>query len=621
LLKRALPLLVVAVVQLTILIAAALHGGDDKPLTPAQKRAERAQVGGPFPLELRSPQVVAGTSARVLVALRRPSLAELHARTKQSPLRQRAYVRSLHHEARALMSALTAKGVRFGRPVLFARVWSGFAATITTKDLPAVQTLGLRVEPVSRFYPAQVPGKDAPGVRPLPTTATDPGRVAVLDAFPSRARLRLVADEVGRVGNGRRSIAESAGERIAAVVERELPDAQIERIRVAGSQALENGKFQVFGTTDQLLAGLERAVDPDQTGDAGDAARVAVTGLSAPYSGFERSAVAEAVDGAAELGTLVVAPAGNGGDPTGPFGSIGAPGAARGALTVGALDASGEPAVASSTGPTYSLGAKPDLAISGGATTAAGTAWGTAIAAARVGGIAAALRSERPSLDTAEAAAALIGTAAPRGPANAAGGGDPLLQAARATPFVALPAQVALRPGRTRVVRIARLTGVRAPIEAKPTGGLTISATGAVVRITAAPDAKEASGRVDIGPIAIPYQVVEGAPPPPLRTPHVILSQGRPDGVRFTAGGIERGDKGTSVIPVGNLVLTLRGPTRRQLTPPGGARDLLPGEYAYTLTDEIKAQLSPGRYRFELRARGTAGGSVVVRRSRSFKVA
>jgi hypothetical protein len=31
--------------------------------------------------------------------------------------------------------------------------------------------------------------------------------------------------------------------------------------------------------------------------------------------------------------------------------------------------------------------------------------------------------------------------------------------------------------------------------------------------------------------------------------------------------------------------------------------------------------LSPGRYRFELRARGTAGGSVVVRRSRSFKVA
>jgi hypothetical protein len=95
---------------------------------------------------------------------------------------------------------------------------------------------------------------------------------------------------------------------------------------------------------------------------------------------------------------------------------------------------------------------------------------------------------------------------------------------------------------------------------------------------------------------------------------------GKPDGVRFVAGSIDRGDKGTSVIPVGNLVLTLSGPTKRELTPPGGARDLLPGEYAYTLTDEIKSQLAPGRYRFELKARGTAGGEVVSKRSRSFKV-
>ncbi|HYZ27951.1 MAG TPA: hypothetical protein VE570_02765, partial [Thermoleophilaceae bacterium] len=207
-----LPLAAVAVAQLAILVAVALHDG--KPATRAQKRAERAKVGGPFPLELRSPQVVAGTSARVLVALRRPSLAELDAKTQQSPARQRAYVRSLHHEARALMSALTAKGVRFGDPILFARVWNGFAATIATKDLPAVQTLGLRVEPVARFYPAQVPGKEAPAVRPLPTTAADAGPVAVLDAFPRRRRsrswasatrasarrgaVRLLADEVAR---------------------------------------------------------------------------------------------------------------------------------------------------------------------------------------------------------------------------------------------------------------------------------------------------------------------------------------------------------------------------------------------------------------------------------------
>jgi Subtilase family len=617
--RRALPLFAIAAAQLAILLVATLQP-PPKPLTPAQKRAERADVGGPFPLDLRSPQVVAGTSARVLVALRRPSLAELNAKTPQTPIRQRAYVRSLHKEARALISALTAKGVRFGQPVLFARVWSGFAATIATRDLPAVQTLGLRVEPVSRFYPAQVPGKAAPAVRPLPTTAS--GDVAVLDSFRRRSRL---IDEVGTWGARRRSTAERSGDRIAAVVRGELPHARINRVRVAGSQALENGKFEVFGTTDQLIAGLERVVDPDQNGDATDAVPVAVTGLSAPYSGFETSAVAEAVDGASELGTLVVAPAGNGGDPDGPFGSIGAPGAARSALTVGALDASGDPAKASSTGPTYSLGPKPDLAIGGGARTAAGSAWGTAVAAARVAGVAGALRAERPKLSSAEAAAALVGTAAPRGEPAKAGGGDPLLQAARATPFVGLPAQVAIRPGEGTGVRIVGLTGSQA-VTAPVVKGLSIRVAGnrghQVVFIGAAAHAKPASGRIDLGPIAIPYQILDPEKPaPPLGAPHVILRAGRPDGVRFTAGKIERGDNGTSVLPVGNLVLTLTGPARRELTPPGGARDLLPGEYAYTLTDEIKSGLTPGRYRFVLRARGTAGGPVVVRRSRSFRVA
>src|SRR4051812_49162160 len=480
LLKRALPLAVVAVVQLAVLIGAALQ--EPHPQTPAQRRAGRADVGGPFPLELRSPQVVAGTSARVLVALRRPSLAELDAKTPQSPARQRAYVRSLHREARALMSALEAKGVRFGQPLLFARVWSGFAATIATKDLPAVQTLGLRVEPVARFYPAQVPADDAPGVRRLPTTAKHARPVAVLDAFPRRGT-HLAFDAVGQTGARRKSVSEAAGERIAAVVRSELPKARVERYRVGGSQALENGKFQVFGTSDQLLTGLERVVDRDEDGDSSDAARVAVTGLSAPYSGFERSAVAEAVDGAAQLGTLVVTAAGNGGHPDGPFGSVGSPGAAARALTVGALDGDGDVAEASSHGPTYGLTPKPDLAIGGGAETGAGKAWGTAIAAARVAGVAAALRAERPRLDADQAAAALIGTAAPRGGPAAAGGGDPLLQAARATPIVALPDQVALRPGQAQTIRVATVGGSPPPLMPKPIKGLTIAAAGSRLRI------------------------------------------------------------------------------------------------------------------------------------------
>jgi hypothetical protein len=610
----------VALAALAAAIASLGGGGSKKPLTAAQKRATRANVGGPFPLELRSPQIVAGTSERVLVALGRPSLGALEARTPQSPVAQRAYVRSLHHEVEALMSALEAKRVHFGRPVLFARVWAGFAATIATKDLPAVQTLGLRVEPVGRFYPAQVAAKSAPTVRPLPTISKSQGPVAVLDAFPRRAHLRM---DAVHVAGARHAPGERAGIRLAAVVHDELPHVRLERIRSAGSQPLENGRFDVFGTTDELIAGLERAVDPDQNGDTADAASVALTGLSAPFSGFPGSPASEAVDAAAALGTLVVAPAGDGGQANGGFGTVGAPGAAERALTVGALDASGEPAEASARGPTYALTPKPDLAIGGGAATRAGAAWGTAIAAARVAGVAAALRAERPALDPEQTAAALIGSAAARGESFETGGGDPLLQAARAAPYAAEPAQLVLRPGDSTSIRLTALgpRAIKASIHAPAGIRVTRAASASRFAVSAAADARAGSGRIELGPIAIPFTIVTAAPPaPPVGPLHLVHSGGRPDGVRFTLGRVARDHGAPTVVPVGNLILTLEGPGRRELTPPGGARDLLPSEYAYTLTGEVLGTLPPGRYRFVARAKGSAGGATVVRRSRSFRI-
>src|SRR4051794_7802738 len=98
---------------------------------------------------------------RVLVELRRPSLAAQVARGGYGPRRQRAYVSSLAGEVRALRSALEAKGVRLRRPVLFARVWNGFAATVDSGDLPQLRALGLRAEPVRRFYGAGTGVADA----------------------------------------------------------------------------------------------------------------------------------------------------------------------------------------------------------------------------------------------------------------------------------------------------------------------------------------------------------------------------------------------------------------------------------------------------------------------------
>ena len=116
------------------------------------------------------------------------------------------------------------------------------------------------------------------------------------------------------------------------------PGAVLLPIRVAGWQPDTSGGVSVYGRTDQLLAGLELAVDPNEDGDAHDAARVALVGVVEPFAAFTDGPLAAAAAGASALDSLVVAPAGNDG-PAGPaYGSIGGPGGAPAALTAGAID-------------------------------------------------------------------------------------------------------------------------------------------------------------------------------------------------------------------------------------------------------------------------------------------
>jgi len=116
------------------------------------------------------------------------------------------------------------------------------------------------------------------------------------------------------------------------------PGATILPIRVAGWQPDAAGGVAVYGRTDQLLAGLEAAVDPDVNGETLDGARVALVGVAEPFAAFTDGPLARACAGALALGTLVVAPVGNDG-PAGPsYGSVSGPGGAPAALTVAAVD-------------------------------------------------------------------------------------------------------------------------------------------------------------------------------------------------------------------------------------------------------------------------------------------
>ena len=329
-----------AVLAAAVLAAVLLFAGDDAAPAPALADA--------VPFDGRSPREPSGEGTRVIVALSRPALGAAGIR---DPGEQRAYVRSLEQESAALRSALGARGVRLREVITFTRTFNGFAATVRTSDLADLPSLGVRAQPVRRFYPATSEPARVPGLR-LPDAAAPLGgaSIALLDSGVD-ARHPLLAgrldpgydavdrdDDPAPAGDPRGGRRETSGTALAGILvaagERVLP------IRVAGLQPASQGAgLEDVATSDRLLAGLERAVDPDADGATDDHVPIALVGVNSPYAAFERSPEARAVRGAAALGTLVVAPAGQEGAAAGPHGTVGSPAAAPDALAVGALAA------------------------------------------------------------------------------------------------------------------------------------------------------------------------------------------------------------------------------------------------------------------------------------------
>ena len=116
------------------------------------------------------------------------------------------------------------------------------------------------------------------------------------------------------------------------------PGASILPVRVGGWQPNSEGGYSVYSRTDQLLAGLEAAVDPNDDGDVLDAARIALIGMVEPYAAFADGPLPRAIAGAADLDVLTIVPAGNDGRAGPGYGSVAGPGGAVDALTVGAAD-------------------------------------------------------------------------------------------------------------------------------------------------------------------------------------------------------------------------------------------------------------------------------------------
>ncbi|MBI2136577.1 S8 family serine peptidase [Candidatus Woesearchaeota archaeon] len=118
------------------------------------------------------------------------------------------------------------------------------------------------------------------------------------------------------------------------------------------------------GSFESVIAGIERAVDPNNDGNFDDKANIISLSLGGP--GDPDDPVSKAIDNAVDNGVVAVIAAGNDGE----FGrqTIGSPGTARKAITVGAVDKCDKIADFSSRGPVKWGGGiliKPDIVAPG----------------------------------------------------------------------------------------------------------------------------------------------------------------------------------------------------------------------------------------------------------------
>ncbi len=666
-----------AAVAVLVLVAALASGGGGGAVPGGgETQTFGAALADPVPYDGRSPALPTGRTERVLVQLPRPALGARKDVARLRPRRQRFYVRSLRQEASALISALAATGVRLRDVATFERTWHGFAATIRAADLPRLQSLGVRVRANRRFYPAfSEPVPVGAASRPAPPRHGP--RVTLLAGGVSGA-LKGGYDAVQRDSDpapgtdardpGRREV---GGTPLADALS--ALGATTRAVRVT---ALDGGEES--GRTDQLLAGLERTVDPNLDGDASDHDYVAVIGVSAPYAGFADAAETQAMAAAKRLGTLVVAPGGDEGPAAGAYGTVGSPGAAAGALAVAAL---GDPAAVARTkltvgnstvsgaallaggpprkplrtaGPVEAVTAAALLAkgappLQGRmAVVRAGVNPGAQAAAAAAAGAAAVLVAEPrpdrplPALAAGRVAVPVLGVTGPAAgailalraglPATATGVQAPADRPG--TPFAASgPSRLAsvgpaydgtdkpdlARPGCLvaggRLICGAALAAAQVAVEAAMSADPDVDAVRG--RLLAPTDAIRRSARA-----ARPVLAAPAVPIGPLR----VKRTRRATGVEFTVGRFDRGDPagglGTEIVPAAALQLTLKGAgVSERLTPPGGERGVLPGVYAYTLPRSVLARLAAGSYRFTVRAKAPRQAGAPTRAaSAPFKV-
>ncbi|HLJ72935.1 MAG TPA: S8 family serine peptidase, partial [Thermoanaerobaculia bacterium] len=267
------------------------------------------------------------------------------------------------------------------------------------------------------------------------------------------------------------------------------------------------------GSTSDVLAGIERAADPNNDGDFSDHADVA--NLSLGGLGNPDDVLSTAIDRGTSLGVVYCIAAGNAGSG---YHTVASPGTARTAITVGATDVNDLLASFSSRGPnTKDAALKPDVLAPGVSIISSlpggkyGALSGTSMATPHVAGVAALVKAVHHDWTAAQIKSAIVGTGNILGLDFMAQGGGRVdaLSAASATALVS-PASISLGEDHlpqttfspTTTLQITNVGSQPATftIGASPGIGITVAANPSRVKIDAGATA----------PVTISYTITNG---------------------------------------------------------------------------------------------------------------
>jgi len=594
-----------------------------------------ASGGGSKPLgdAVGSAHPVVALDGRAIVVLRAPSVADrISGVGFATEAQERDWAASAYAAQRDVLTRLAAHGFGVRPDTTYACVLDGFSGTFDPRALafldadPAVAG----VYPVRAAFPAFGSGS-ANGLSSASSDqqlAAASVTVALLGTGAGRVEATLQQRMLPAIdiARGSAGVFAAAGTGLAEAIAG-AGGASVMPIRVAAAQRDAVGQSAVYARSDQLIDGLERAVDPNGDGDTHDAARIAVLSVVEPFAAFRDSPEARAVAGAVALDTLVVVPAGDDGVAGPLYGSLAGPAGADGALVVGAAEGEtpDRAASTSSRGLTFSGTPAPQLIAGRGAGS------GTADAAVAVAATAAHLIAARPSLAARDIASLLAGSAAvPGGELDPRRAAEGEITASETMLGFDLAARV-----RVQVRLVVRNFSARRrsiSITAPARRGVAVSvvpdafelAPGAERTVEVRALRRGHGGRLAVGavrigasglrPLRIGWAAVLKASGATLLTnPHIaaIISPTVKDPAELRVHVGRVGGIGTvEIVPAARVDVLLATAAGTPLGRLARVRDLLPGTYTFGLTGlgPDGTRLPPGRYRVEFVAWPTGAG-------------